>query len=1075
VTYDSEVLADVPWGYWECNEASGTTLADASGNARSLSITGTPSLAQSGPVAGAKAIAWPNSSATCYAVSSATTTSSPATLEAWVYLTATPGTATAIVACATSAGSSTQDKPLFVDTDGKVKFQVFSGATEMIASAAPLALNTWHHVVASVGAAGTKLRIDKVTVATGIKTGSYTGAQKVFIHGGGNGGGSFLFQNSRAVTIAKPAFYTAQLSDARTDAHYDAMFAGSGPSPHAGSLAATVPPAVAVLAGTYVAPTPPATYSGGLAATAPASGAALTGTYSHTGATVTGVVDVRAPAGFVMLSGTYSGTITTNTANRAGGRHRRGRALVTVEPPVVTPPDTLAVTFPQDAAIPLPAPVTVNGRPTVAPDSNRAVLYKAGGRDRIVVGDKDITFFRGVPLTVPSYTLSEPFGYDASTLNLPQINPLFEQAGTGALSWCREGAKVAYQRVFADGATVTDYRGVVLAIRSQGGQLTLDIGGQVSGPAGLRNEQPPLRWNTHDVGWWAFSSSRPFCHMTPRYGPRLGVRIPQTGGITTLGWMQQIGAMSQQGTTQRALMPTVWGGNEWRFDVKDTTTVHCTIFLDGVRAAEDLVDDVSERPNTFFGTGVTPDGMRIRNGRYPGLIQGPAAPYPMAGGASFGAGTTNADTRDGSGVSVLQIKLEWDHFLAQGDFEPGTFDAATTAAVKRLQRCVGQPRTGVMDTATWRLLWNEAATGYTLRAARIFPLVQDSRVDPWLYTSNGSIAGRNPDRVPGFLRVDRNYDFGSGVTKPRMIDWCEAQEEKYAGKNWSGTITLNGVGAFAGQWNHGDSPPASAVMSPRDIRPGMNAWLPGFDGGTLVHIAGAQVTPATGDTPASVQLSVDTLARDLLELSQVIARNRASRRNIRREWNAENRANGPSHNQITFDEDGGVLNHDRRLQGGQWNVVPIIAGQTGILERVDLLLTNRKAEFCMAIASVKFSPTKARRRFGNPFVVNSNGESWVEIRNIQDLLDNKRLLYVAGDGNQPLGYDPRRKFSDKTDANGDPIRTSAPITGRYRDDAGVPYKTPSDRNPLVWLLIWPDRDCTLQSGRLLYKSEDDAV
>lgn len=36
--YDAEVLADTPWGYWKFDEASGTTIADASGNGRNLSI-----------------------------------------------------------------------------------------------------------------------------------------------------------------------------------------------------------------------------------------------------------------------------------------------------------------------------------------------------------------------------------------------------------------------------------------------------------------------------------------------------------------------------------------------------------------------------------------------------------------------------------------------------------------------------------------------------------------------------------------------------------------------------------------------------------------------------------------------------------------------------------------------------------------------------------------------------------------------------------------------------------------------------------------------------------------------------
>ena len=40
MTYASEVLADSPYAYWKCDDGSGSTLADSSGNAQTISIIG---------------------------------------------------------------------------------------------------------------------------------------------------------------------------------------------------------------------------------------------------------------------------------------------------------------------------------------------------------------------------------------------------------------------------------------------------------------------------------------------------------------------------------------------------------------------------------------------------------------------------------------------------------------------------------------------------------------------------------------------------------------------------------------------------------------------------------------------------------------------------------------------------------------------------------------------------------------------------------------------------------------------------------------------------------------------------
>lgn len=217
-TYIDTVLVDSPWGFWLLAETTGTALADSSGNARGMTINlSAATLDQPGPPLG-KSIAW--STAAGYAITTAQHTTSPATAEAWVYLTATPAANTVIVGSAVGYNSGAHDKSLYVDTVGKVAFMYYDagGSTRTILSPTALSLNAWHHVVASVGAAGGKLRIDKVASGTDVSTTSYTGSGQCFLI---RASGASI-NGTAAMRVAAPAFYTTQLSDARIDAHYDA-------------------------------------------------------------------------------------------------------------------------------------------------------------------------------------------------------------------------------------------------------------------------------------------------------------------------------------------------------------------------------------------------------------------------------------------------------------------------------------------------------------------------------------------------------------------------------------------------------------------------------------------------------------------------------------------------------------------------------------------------------------------------------------------------------------------------------------------------------------------------------------
>lgn len=215
------VTADTPWAAWKTIESS-SPLADSSGNSRAMGIGGSPTMGQVGPGGFVDAIRWDNNSA-YFGSTTATLATSAATLEAWAYLTSNPGANTLIMGL---GEAGTFDKSMYVDTAGKVNFYVYNGSGQNLAASAALSLNTWHHIVCSVGAAGTKIRVDQTTLGTnGSVTSSFSSAQIVHIRNrpGTMNGGFGAIVGTDLITIGPTVVFASQLSDTRTDAHKTAL------------------------------------------------------------------------------------------------------------------------------------------------------------------------------------------------------------------------------------------------------------------------------------------------------------------------------------------------------------------------------------------------------------------------------------------------------------------------------------------------------------------------------------------------------------------------------------------------------------------------------------------------------------------------------------------------------------------------------------------------------------------------------------------------------------------------------------------------------------------------------------
>lgn len=701
--------------------------------------------------------------------------------------------------------------------------------------------------------------------------------------------------------------------------------------------------------------------------------------------------------------------------------------------------------------------------------ATRAVARKAG-RNRIVVGGVDVTYFRDKATPFPRYSLTEPFAYGSTSLEFPQVHAGYERTGVGDLAWAKQGARVQLSRVWDDGTEVIDYVGEVASIDPTGRALRMDAGGQFSGPASILQEVVQMFRTEQDVGHWAAKTcGRVGLSFDPWFGPVTGIDIEHTGGQTLLSWAQNVCAMSQDNGEQRVIMPTAWGSDTWHFPVKDRTTVHATAFHDDARVVLSVTDDVTEQPNVIYGTCVTPEGVRVTNAKWPNVFSGPAPDYPKADGTAITVGFTNADSVNGDGVDILYDKLRNLGYLPWEIQNTGTYTTDFATAVKKFQRKAGLSQTGNMTATGWKALYNTAKVGYRINGAYREPLAEDDRVREWDRAENGAILNRNPLFDPSVPRVEVDYDYGPGMRKGAMFRHAQGVlTRSQSAKNWTGTLRFNNAGLFVGDVAATRATLTDANLMPmRDLRPGMNVWVPDFDGGTLFHVSGCDVD----DT--GVTATVDTQARDLIEVSAINARDVESRRNIRREWNQSNIPAKHSHALISSDENFGILDRDVHLVANEWNVIPMIVGQHGQINRVDLRMVNDKPEFATMILTKPMTvggkpgiSARLKRRIPNPLAISD--QSWLEDNDVTDWLDDRVILYAAGDGKQPCGYYPRRKKNDAGNATG------APITGRHLDDQNFAYICAPHTQVIVFLAIFPDRDCTLKRGQRLYCQLDSS-
>lgn len=220
MSYESEVLADTPRGYWRLGESEGTTAADASGKSHPGTYKNTPTLGVAGAIGGNTGVKFDGASKEFVEVADHADLDlgDTFTLEAWVKREKGGVNQTII-----SKGSGAYQIRIEEEEN---KFQLLRQGTAILSYGAVIPEDgKWHHVVATKSGSTRKMYVDGVQGATGGTNSTCANTATALRI-------AVTTEASEQTTggIDEVAVYATALSEARIKAHYEAGLAEGSPT-----------------------------------------------------------------------------------------------------------------------------------------------------------------------------------------------------------------------------------------------------------------------------------------------------------------------------------------------------------------------------------------------------------------------------------------------------------------------------------------------------------------------------------------------------------------------------------------------------------------------------------------------------------------------------------------------------------------------------------------------------------------------------------------------------------------------------------------------------------------------------
>lgn len=702
-------------------------------------------------------------------------------------------------------------------------------------------------------------------------------------------------------------------------------------------------------------------------------------------------------------------------------------------------------------------------------DRAEATIVPLDGHWQIVVDGRDVTFFRGAPIALPSYSSVDPFGYEAATLAFPQIGVDelgdldLTGGGEGDLHWLRFGARVLIRRVGGAAAGVV-FSGRLARVEVTDEAISAEcVGGLVAALSWIVNPVLVVRHDDRDCTDWILSVADYPANQLHISGPQTGIVYRQRGSrdMTGLGFVTEVLAEAQTvgGVAWTVLPAPHLGSVEYRIQERDYTTVNAVVTRGAPGVSTSLADDIIDHPNRFYGAGVRPDGGRWNNLVAPNL--GPKLTPPFPG---------NLDVGDsGSDVVALTRELVGNGLLENPS---DVYTDRVGEAVRDVRDAALMPAGTDVSETVWDVIFAGDIYSQSYRQSHYAPLVMDPATAALARLPDGTVMGTNPDFDPSIARVEQFVNYGSDVEKIRARRNARREYQRARGSGLAGTITLTTDPLD----DEGD--PFHRTL----IRAGQNIRLAGRSGtgGPVLHIARVDTTFDDNGT-ATVTLAVDQQGRDYLTLAAAIERNTLAKQNPAKQWRHSllRRSVGVPDTITGWDfESGAGIFHDVELEGDRWTVFPVIGAQAGSIARVRVELRDSACPFAMAIFARDVDRSQLNRWAPDPLADRADDGSWVADNDTElnehdpDAAQITRtqaarglLVYAAGTPNTlsyetlPCGYYPAEN------ANG-------AVTGNWQDDGSWAFYTrPFKDNARLYVAIYPTEDCTAD-GRLFYIVED---
>ena len=702
-------------------------------------------------------------------------------------------------------------------------------------------------------------------------------------------------------------------------------------------------------------------------------------------------------------------TITTPTPG--------GSAAAPAVPAFVVPAEAIQDPVIRHVAETMPAPTVVDGWPeNWVPTSVIDVEY---GRLQITVEGVDITWINGIKTPFPSWSDVEPFGFQAASIEIPQLT-IFHAVP----AWATKNANVEIRLLKEAGGYTQTFVGTLFdaAISEDTGVFSLEcIGIMFASDYTLR--PPSFTTAPKDIG--ALIPEVLNGAVSRRYETVANVTTGIKSSVAG-GWETRL-----TGYVQQLLATALSDGKQWTVTCanrtpvlakKDTTTIAWEIWA-GQRGIEvNLHSDTADQTNVVFAEGVSKDGGRWRNAKYPNWKPDDTPQYPFTSPAKMiFVGMHDSDTDTGNGISRLEAKL--------GIAVNGYYSLADKAEVKRAQSRAGVTVDGILGPQTWNAVFDTGANTGSLDGSFIAPIAAAMEVIPRIYGPGGDELGANPLYDQDIARIERKIDFGQGVG---LIEGRRAAEEIVARDSkdgWYGTVSFT------------EDP---STKSRYELRAGENGIIHGWRGAdVVVHTASADITEGT------VSLQVDTKARDYPTLEAIRETERSATdpalAAIRRLLKGN-----ISSDRAVYDAESPAGRMPRHtLNGGFWDVRRIPMGSFGSVSRTDFKTTSSASAFTMAVFGKSVTAAQILAVAGNPLTT-ATQDPWSVAG---DALDDMGLLQAWGWKEQPAGYYPRTK----TNPSGE---SGAPITGRLLDDSSWAYASQS--SPWLWVAMLSSSDCYIE-------------